>query len=125
MSNLVRLKNYDNAIDANREKQILAENGIESYIADDFSSLIFSFQGFNLMVFENDFAKALEVLESFQQEIMEPEVEHTIKSATSNLLCPKCNSNNIYYSAGLFTCYYCSNEWAFEQDPNYRTGGSI
>lgn len=99
-------------------------NDIESFIHDDYSPLVFSFQGANLLVFENKLSKALKALEDFQKESVELEVEYTIDSSSS-LLCPKCGSNHTYNSGGEYSCYYCSNKWIPEGDPNYTTGGSI
>jgi hypothetical protein len=63
MSELIRFKFYETALEANRDKQILAENGINSFIANE--QLIQSdwllsqaVGGIQLQVFEEDLEKA-------------------------------------------------------------------
>lgn len=130
MSNLVRLKYCENAIEANRDKQILAENGIQCFIANE--QLIQSdwllsqaVGGIQLQVFEEELEKAKEVLRDYKEaENVSLEVEHTIKDPEFDFVCPKCGSNHIYrddsatsffgisvLKSSQFVCYYCGNEF--------------
>ena len=66
--NLIRLKYYESAIEANRDKQILAENGIESFIANEQTIqsdwlLSQAIGGLQLQVFEENVEKAKEILQ--------------------------------------------------------------
>lgn len=135
---LVRIKYYENAIEANRDKQILLENGIESYIANEQTIqsdwlLSQAIGGLQLQVFEENLEKAKEILQNFEEnEEVVLEVEHTIENPDFDFVCPKCGSNHIYQNErpdgifgisilliGLpikfpsrnFTCYYCGNEF--------------
>lgn len=128
MSNLIRFKFYENALEANRDKQILAENGINSFIANE--QLIQSdwllsqaVGGIQLQVFEDDIEKAQQVLQEYvKNEKFSLEVEHTIDNPEFSFMCPKCGSNHIYrddratsffgislLTSNLFICYYCEN----------------
>ncbi len=124
MSKLIRIKYYESAIEANRDKQILAENSIESFIANEQTIqsdwlLSQAIGGLQLQVFEENEEVALEV-------------EHTIENPEYDFTCPKCGSNHIYQHEkpdGIFgvswlligipikvpsskyTCYYCGNEF--------------
>lgn len=131
MSNLVRFKFYETALEANRDKQILAENGVNGFIANE--QLIQSdwllsqaVGGIQLQVFEDDFEKAEKILAEFKEnEKFSLEVEHTIEDPKFDFVCPKCGSNHIYrddsatsffgislLSSHKFKCYYCGNEFA-------------
>ncbi len=113
MSDLIRFKFYETALEANRDKQILAENGINSFIANE--QLIQSdwllsqaVGGIQLQVFENDVEKAKEVLQDYNDnEKFTLEVEHTISDPEFDFVCPKCGSNHIYRddSATSFLVY--------------------
>lgn len=130
MSNLVRFKFYETALEANRDKQILAENGISSFIANE--QLIQSdwllsqaVGGIQLQVFEEDFEKATQVLQDYKDnEQYTLEVEHTIDNPEFDFVCPKCGSNHIYrddsatsffgisiLTSHTFVCYYCGNKF--------------
>ncbi|WP_419870033.1 putative signal transducing protein [Chryseobacterium sp. CT-SW4] len=138
MSDLIRIKYCENAIEANRDKQILEENGIQSFIANE--QLIQSdwllsqaVGGIQLQVFEDDLEKAKEVLENYKEnEEYSLEVEHTIPNPEFDFVCPKCGSNHIYQDekpgglfgiswlflgfplkipANIYHCYYCGNEF--------------
>lgn len=130
MSSLVRLKYCDNALEANRDKQILAESGINSFIANE--QLIQSdwllsqaVGGIQLQVFEEDLEKAQQVLKDYKDnEEFSLEVEHTIENPEFDFVCPKCGSNHIYrddsstsffgisiVTSHKFICYYCGNEF--------------
>ncbi|MDR6527558.1 putative RNA-binding Zn-ribbon protein involved in translation (DUF1610 family) [Chryseobacterium rhizosphaerae] len=138
MANLIRLKFHDNALEANRDKQILAENGINSFIANE--QLIQSdwllsqaVGGIQLQVFENDLERAKQILQDYKyNEEYSLEVEHTIENPEFNFVCPKCGSNHIYQdekpggvfgiswlilgfpikiSKNQYHCYYCGNEF--------------
>ena len=138
MSKLIRIKYYDNAISANRDKQILAEYGIESWIANEQTVqsdwlLSQAIGGIQLQVFEENYEKAKEIVETLETEdTYALEVEHTIENPDFNFVCPKCGSNHIYRDekpGGLFGisilllmipakipsstyhCYYCGNEF--------------
>ncbi|GAE64607.1 DUF2007 domain-containing protein [Chryseobacterium indologenes] len=133
MSDLIRFKFYETALEANRDKQILAENGINSFIANE--QLIQSdwllsqaVGGIQLQVFENDVEKAKEVLQDYNDnEKFTLEVEHTISDPEFDFVCPKCGSNHIYrddsatsffgisfLTSHTFKCYYCGNEFSHE-----------
>ena len=126
MNNLVKFKFYETAFEANRDKQILAENGINSFIANE--QLIQSdwllsqaVGGIQLQVFENDFEKAEQILTEYHDnEKSTLEVEHTIENPEFDFVCPKCGSNHIYkddrstsffgislLSSDTYVCYYC------------------
>jgi len=130
MSKLVRFKFYETALEANRDKQILAENGVNSFIANE--QLIQSdwllsqaVGGIQLQVFEEDTEKANAVLQDYKDnEQFSLEVEHTIEDPEFDFVCPKCNSNHIYrddsttsffgisiLTSHKFICYYCGNEF--------------
>lgn len=138
MNNLKLLKVCENAIEANRYKQILLENGIQSYIANELTIqsdwlLSNALGGIRLQVFENDLEAASKILEDFENnEDFKLEVEHTIENPDFDFTCPKCGSNHIYRDekpGGLFgisllligiplkassdkyICYYCGNEF--------------
>ncbi len=139
MSKLVRIQYYENAIEANRDKQILAENGVQSFIANEQTIqsdwlLSQALGGIQLQVFEDDDEKAKEILQILQDESadFELEVEHTIENPDFDFVCPKCGSNHIYQdekpggafgisllllsipikiSNNNYHCYYCGNEF--------------
>jgi len=72
MSDLVKFKFYENSIEANRDKQILAENGINSFIANELliqSDWLLSqaVGGIQLQVFEEDLEKAHQILEDYKE----------------------------------------------------------
>ena len=133
MSNLTKFKFYETALEANRDKQILAENGINSFIANE--QLIQSdwllsqaVGGIQLQVFEEDLVKAGEILDDYQEnEKFALEVDHTIENPEFDFVCPKCGSNHIYkddratsffgislLSSEKYVCYYCGNEFSHE-----------
>lgn len=130
MSKLVRFKFYETALEANRDKQILSENSINSFIANE--QLIQSdwllsqaVGGIQLQVFEEDTEKAKQVLEDYKNhEQFSLEVEHTIANPEFDFVCPKCGSNHIYrddkatsffgisiLNSHKYICYYCDNEF--------------
>lgn len=130
MNNLIKFKFYETALEANRDKQILAENGINSFIANE--QLIQSdwllsqaVGGIQLQVFENDFENAEKVLTEYQEnEKFVLEVEHTIGNPGFDFVCPKCGSNHLYkddsstsffgisiLSNENYVCYYCGNKF--------------
>ncbi|WP_292008341.1 DUF2007 domain-containing protein [Chryseobacterium sp.] len=138
MSDLIRIKYYENAIEANRDKQILEESGIQSFIANE--QLIQSdwllsqaVGGIQLQVFEEEVEKAKQILEDYKEnEEYSLEVEHTIPNPEFDFTCPRCGSNHIYQDekpggvfgvswlflgfpvkipGNLYHCYYCGNEF--------------
>ncbi|MDH6250785.1 putative RNA-binding Zn-ribbon protein involved in translation (DUF1610 family) [Chryseobacterium sp. H1D6B] len=130
MSDLVKFKFYETALEANRDKQILSENGINSFIANE--QLIQSdwllsqaVGGIQLQVFEEDLEKATQVLLDYSKnEKVSLEVEHTIEDPKFDFVCPKCGSNHIYrddsatsffgvslLTSHTFICYYCENKF--------------
>jgi predicted RNA-binding Zn-ribbon protein involved in translation (DUF1610 family) len=133
MSDLVKFKFYETALEANRDKQILAENDIQSFIANEQTIqsdwlLSQALGGIQLQVFEDDFENAEKVLTDFKEnEKFSLEVEHTIEDPKFDFVCPKCGSNHIYrddsstsffgislISSHKFVCYYCENEFMYE-----------
>lgn len=135
MSKLVRLKYYQNAIEANRDKQILAENGIESWIANEQTIqsdwlLSQALGGIQLQVFDEKINEARKILENLEQEEFALEAEHTIDNPEFDFVCPKCGSNHLYRDenpggvfgvslllfsipvkvpSNLYHCYHCGN----------------
>ncbi|WP_144282492.1 putative signal transducing protein [Chryseobacterium echinoideorum] len=130
MNNLVKFKFYETALEANRDKQILAENGINSFIANE--QLIQSdwllsqaVGGIQLQVFENDFNEAEKILREYKEnESFTLEVEHTIENPDFDFVCPECGSNHLYkddsstsffgisiLSSENYVCYYCGNKF--------------
>jgi predicted RNA-binding Zn-ribbon protein involved in translation (DUF1610 family) len=130
MSELVKFKFYETALQANRDKQILAESGINSFIANE--QLIQSdwllsqaVGGIQLQVFEEDLEKAEQSLLDYKENEEFPlEVEHTIENSAFDFACPQCGSNHIYrddsatsffgisiLTSHKFVCYYCGNEF--------------
>ena len=138
MASLVKFKYYTNSLEANRDKQILKNNGLESFIANEQTIqsdwlLSQALGGIQLQVFEDETEKATEILKNFlENEHTSLEVEHTISNPDFNFTCPKCGSNHLYRDenpGGLFGisllflgfpikaqshhyhCYYCNNEF--------------
>lgn len=138
MSNLVELKYYQNSIEANRDKQILADHGIQSFIANEQTIqsdwlLSRALGGIQLQVFENEKEKALSIIEDFlSNDKAEITVEYIIENPDFNLNCPRCGSNHLYRDeqpgalfgisllflgfplkekSHLYHCYYCGNEF--------------
>ena len=130
MSDLVKFKFYETALEANRDKQILAESGINSFIANE--QLIQSdwllsqaVGGIQLQVFEEDLEKATQVLKDYREnEEFALEVEHTIENPDFDFVCPKCGSNHLYkddsstsffgisvLSSENYVCYHCGNKF--------------
>lgn len=128
MNNLVKFKFYETALEANRDKQILAENDIQSFIANEQTIqsdwlLSQALGGIQLQVFEDDFEKAEKVLTDYHENNkFSLEVEHTVENPNFDFVCPKCGSNHIYkddsstsffgislISSHQFVCYYCDN----------------
>ncbi|MBC7555563.1 MAG: DUF2007 domain-containing protein [Chryseobacterium sp.] len=141
MSSLVKFKYYQNSIEANRDKQILADNGVISFIANEQTIqsdwlLSNALGGIQLQVFDNDKEKATEILKDFlENEHVELEVEHTISDPEFDLVCPKCGSNHLYRNDNpsklfgfampflnfgsktnteTYNCYYCGNQFEVE-----------
>ncbi len=130
MTNLVKFKFYETALQANRDKQILAENGINSFIANE--QLIQSdwllsqaVGGIQLQVFEKDFHEAEKILKEYNEnENFALEAEHTIDNPDFDFVCPECGSNHLYkddsstsffgisiLSSENYVCYYCGNKF--------------
>ncbi|WP_027377199.1 putative signal transducing protein [Kaistella palustris] len=138
MPSLVKFKFYSNSIEANRDKQILANHGLESFIANEQTIqsdwlLSQALGGIQLQVFDNEKEKAEEILKNFlDNERVELEVEHTIAEPEFKYVCPECGSNHLYRDENpgglfgisllflgfplktpshLYHCYYCGNEF--------------
>lgn len=133
MSDLVKFKFYETALEANRDKQILAESDIQSFIANEQTIqsdwlLSQALGGIQLQVFEDDFEKAEKILADYHEnDEFALEVEHTVENPAFDFVCPKCGSNHIYrddsstsffgislLSSHKFVCYYCENEFSHE-----------
>jgi len=133
MSDLVKFKFYETALEANRDKQILAENDIQSFIANEQTIqsdwlLSQALGGIQLQVFEDDFDNAGKILNDYHENNkFSLEVEHTVEDPKFDFVCPKCGSNHIYrddsstsffgislISSHKFVCYYCENEFTHE-----------
>ncbi|KNB62878.1 putative signal transducing protein [Chryseobacterium sp. Hurlbut01] len=133
MSDLVKFKFYETALEANRDKQILAESDIQSFIANEQTIqsdwlLSQALGGIQLQVFEDDFEKAEKILADYHEnDKFALEVEHTVENPAFDFVCPKCGSNHIYrddsstsffgislLSSHKFVCYYCENEFSHE-----------
>lgn len=136
MPSLVKFRYYQNSIKANRDKQILADHGLQSFIANEQTIqsdwlLSQALGGIQLQVFDNDLEKAEVILNDFlENEHAEVEVEHTISNPDYDVVCPKCGSNHIYKNNNpdkifgfampilnfgskedTYNCYFCSNEF--------------
>lgn len=138
MPSLVKFKYYTNSIEANRDKQILADHGLESFIANEQTIqsdwlLSQALGGIQLQVFDHDRERAEEILKNFLgNEETALEVEHTIPNPEFDFICPKCGSNHLYEDANpgglfgisllflglpikskshLYHCYHCNNEF--------------
>jgi len=133
MSDLVKFKFYETALEANRDKQILAESDIQSFIANEQTIqsdwlLSQALGGIQLQVFEDDDEKAEKILADYHEnDKFALEVEHTVENPAFDFVCPKCGSNHIYrddsstsffgislLSSHKFVCYYCENEFSHE-----------
>jgi predicted RNA-binding Zn-ribbon protein involved in translation (DUF1610 family) len=133
MNDLVKFKFYETALEANRDKQILAENDIQSFIANEQTIqsdwlLSQALGGIQLQVFENDFENAEKILTDYHENNkFSLEVEHTVENPKFDFVCPKCASNHIYkddsstsffgislLSSDKYVCYYCENEFTHE-----------
>jgi len=133
MSDLVKFKFYETALEANRDKQILAENDVQSFIANEQTIqsdwlLSQALGGIQLQVFEDDLEKAEKILADYHEnDKFALEVEHTVENPAFDFVCPKCGSNHIYrddsatsffgislLSSHKFVCYYCENEFSHE-----------
>lgn len=138
MASLVQFKYYANSLEANRDKQILANNGLKSFIANEQTIqsdwlLSQALGGIQLQVFEDEMEKAQEILKNFlDNEHISLEVDHTIADPDFDFMCPKCGSNHLYRDENpgglfgisllflgfpikakshLYYCYYCGNEF--------------
>jgi hypothetical protein len=138
MASLVKFKFYANSLEANRNKQILADHGLKSFIANEQtiqSDWLLSqvLGGIQLQVFEDEIEKAKEILKIFlENEHTQLEVENTISNPDFTFNCPKCGSNHLYRDENpgglfgvsllflgfplktknhLYHCYYCENEF--------------
>ena len=138
MATLVQFKYYTNSLEANRDKQILKNNGLESFIANEQTIqsdwlLSQDLGGIQLQVFDDEKEKAIEIINNFlENEHTSLEVEHTILNPEFDFTCPKCGSNHLYRDENpgglfgvsllvlgfplkapshLYHCYYCNNEF--------------
>ena len=138
MATLVQFKYYTNSLEANRDKKILKNNGLESFIANEQTIqsdwlLSQALGGIQLQVFDDEKEKAIEIINNFlENEHTSLEVEHTILNPEFDFTCPKCGSNHLYRDENpgglfgvsllvlgfplkapshLYHCYYCNNEF--------------
>ena len=138
MATLVQFKYYTNSLEANRDKQILKNNGLESFIANEQTIqsdwlLSQALGGIQLQVFDDEKEKAIEIINNFlENEHTSLEVEHTNLNPEFDFTCPKCGSNHLYRDENpgglfgvsllvlgfplkapshLYHCYYCNNEF--------------
>lgn len=138
MATLVQFKYFTNSLEANRDKQILKNNGLESFIANEQTIqsdwlLSQALGGIQLQVFDDEKEKAIEIINNFlENEHTSLEVEHTILNPEFDFTCPKCGSNHLYRDENpgglfgvsllvlgfplkapshLYHCYYCNNEF--------------
>ena len=138
MATLVQFKYYTNSLEATRDKQILKNNGLESFIANEQTIqsdwlLSQALGGIQLQVFDDEKEKAIEIINNFlENEHTSLEVEHTILNPEFDFTCPKCGSNHLYRDENpgglfgvsllvlgfplkapshLYHCYYCNNEF--------------
>ena len=138
MATLVQFKYYTDSLEANRDKQILKNNGLESFIANEQTIqsdwlLSQALGGIQLQVFDDEKEKAIEIINNFlENEHTSLEVEHTILNPEFDFTCPKCGSNHLYRDENpgglfgvsllvlgfplkapshLYHCYYCNNEF--------------
>ena len=138
MATLVQFKYYTNSLEANRDKQILKNNGLESFIANEQTIqsdwlLSQALGGIQLQVFDDEKEKAIEIINNLlKNEHTSLEVEHTILNPEFDFTCPKCGSNHLYRDENpgglfgvsllvlgfplkapshLYHCYYCNNEF--------------
>jgi hypothetical protein len=138
MPSLVKFKYYNSSIEANRDKQILANHGIESFIANEQTIqsdwlLSQALGGIQLQVFENEKEKAAGILSDFaENQEARLDVEHTIANPEFDFKCPNCGSNHLYRDeqpgglfgisllflglplkskSSLYHCYYCDQEF--------------
>ena len=116
MASLVKFKFYANSLEANRDKQILADYGLKSFIANE-------------QTIQSDWLLS-QALGGIQLQVFE--VEHTISNPEFAFTCPKCGSNHLYRDENpgglfgvsllflgfplkaqshLYHCYYCNNEF--------------
>lgn len=138
MPQLVRLKYYNSSIEANRDKQILLDEGIKSFIANEQTIqsdwlLSQAIGGIQLHVFDDQLAKAQSTLSEFyKSDNATVDVEHTIAHPDFDFNCPKCGSNHLYQDekpggifglsilflgipikvpSTIYHCYYCGHEF--------------
>lgn len=138
MPKLVHLEYFEQSIDAHKAQQILEENGITSYVANEQTIqsdwlLSQALGGLQLQVFEVDFQKAKDLLTQWNSDNGKAlEVEHTIDHPLYPFVCPECGSNHIYNHekpdgwfglswlligipiktpSKIYICYYCSHKF--------------
>lgn len=88
--NFIRIKTFDNYIEANMIAGILENEGIKSFLQDEFTVTIDpilsnAIGGIKLVVPEEDAARALELL------------KHEDERKQKLMACPKCGAKNVEY----------------------------
>lgn len=129
MIDLIIFKFYKNVFLAATARRILMKEGISSYITDGRAILTDyliskTIGGVYLQVFEDDFERALQILQQ-DNEKNSLKVTHTIRNPKFSCTCPTCGSNHLVYDStkidgiifteiNQFTCCYCGNKLNIE-----------
>lgn len=90
--NIIRIRTFDNYIEANMVAGLLESEGIQSFLQDEFTATIDpmlsnAIGGIKLVVFEQDVARAKEILA----------IDDIRKRKL--MACPKCSAQNVEYIA--------------------------
>ncbi|MFN3194790.1 MAG: DUF2007 domain-containing protein [Chlorobiota bacterium] len=91
--NFIILKSFDNTIDAHLLKSKLESEDIichlkDEYITNAYQQYSYPFGGVKLMVYEDNYKQALELLESLK-------ANNSYNGKQLKTTCPNCNSNSI------------------------------
>jgi hypothetical protein len=91
--NFITLKSFDNSIDAHLLKSKLESEDIICYLKDEYitnayQQYSYPFGGVKLMVYEDNYKQALELLEYV-------DANNSNNGIQLQNICPNCNSNNI------------------------------
>lgn len=87
---LIIVTTYDNYIDANLAVGLLESEGIASFLRDEnlatiLPGLNYIFGGIKLQVWENDYTKAIEILDTL------------VEGQKKRMKCPKCGSKDVSF----------------------------